>query len=30
MGNKPAAAALLKQGCDMKDAWACDLQKRLR
>ena len=30
LGHKPAAAALLKQGCDLKDTWACALRKRLR
>jgi TPR repeat protein len=30
LGKKPAGEADLKKGCDMKDAWACDLQKRLK
>jgi hypothetical protein len=30
LGDKPSSVAFLKQGCEMKDAWACDLQKRLK
>ncbi|MEJ7735322.1 MAG: tetratricopeptide repeat protein [Polyangiaceae bacterium] len=30
LAEKPAGFAALKKGCDMKDAWACDLGKRLR
>ena len=30
LGHKPASSALLKQACDLKDAWGCDLRKRLK
>ena len=30
LGNRSQGQAAVEKGCQMKDAWACDLRKRLR